>query len=210
MTKPRLPQRGLYLLADESALPFHLWAETLPACLDAGVKLVQYRAKQQPPQIQAEHASYLLSLCQQRHIPLLINDDVDLCLHIGADGAHLGRSDGELQKARQQLGPDMLLGNSCYNQLQIAQQAVQAGADYVSFGRLFSSSTKPEASGASLDVITQASSRLEVPICAIGGITPQNASQVIAAGADLLCVAGAILASKNPASACRKLATIAR
>lgn len=201
--------QGLYLLADESILPFSHWANTLPACLDAGVRLVQYRGKQQSASQQQDHAGQLLHWCRERAIPLLVNDDPALCRALDADGVHLGRDDGALRQARAQLGPHKLLGHSCYNDLARAREAVAAGADYVSFGRLFPSDTKPQASPASLAIIQQAAAHLSVPICGIGGITVNNAIQVRQAGADLLCVGGGILAQDQAVAVCQKLATIA-
>ena len=209
MSPRRSRLAGLYLLADESALPYADWPQHIPACLDAGVRLVQYRGKQQSRAEQYAHAATLLQWCRQRDIPLLINDDVALCLQLGADGVHLGRDDGQWSRARAQLGADRLLGFSCYNELERAQQAIAADADYVSFGRLFASRTKPEASPARLSLLRQARQRWTTPICGIGGITPDNAQQVKDAGADLLCVAAAVLAADKPSAACRKLATIA-
>lgn len=199
---------GLYLLADEQALPFAAWAEVLPAVLDAGVRLVQYRAKLQTPALRRDHAARLLIWCRERHLPLLINDDPALCAELGADGVHLGRDDAAIRAARRLLGADALIGASCYDALGRAREAIEAGADYVSFGRLFASTTKPQAGATSLDVLRQARTRLDVPICAIGGINPHNAAQVIGAGADLLCVAGGILGADDPVAATRKLARI--
>lgn len=199
---------GLYLLADESIRPFRDWAELIPPILEAGVVLVQYRAKQQASAQQREHAGQLLHWCRAAGCRLLVNDSVPLALAIGADGVHLGRDDGALRAARQTLPPGSLLGASCYNEIERARAALNAGADYVSFGRLFASQTKPQARPASLDLLRQASRQLDAPICAIGGITDTNAERVSAAGAQLLCVGGGILRAQDPVAATRKLATI--
>lgn len=200
--------QGLYLLADEQALPFAAWAELMPEVLDAGVRLVQYRAKLQTPGARHDHAACLLAWCRERNLPLLINDDPELCAELGADGVHLGRDDAAIRAARRRLGPEALIGASCYDALGRARAAIDASADYVSFGRLFASTTKPQATATSLDVLSQARAQLGAPICAIGGINPHNAAQVIEAGADLLCVAGGILGADDPVAATRKLARI--
>ncbi|MGJ8669595.1 MAG: thiamine phosphate synthase [Oceanococcus sp.] len=210
MSRSKQRLKGLYLLADESALAFEQWPCILPSCLDAGVSLVQYRGKQLSKQQQQDHAGYLLGLCRERNIPLLINDDLALCLSLGADGVHLGHSDGSLEAARNTLGSELILGCSCYNELARAQAAYSASVDYVSFGRFFPSATKPSASPADLSVLTRAAQHLDTAVCAIGGITPDNALRAVEAGADLICVAGGVFNNKDPAAACAKLATIAR
>jgi thiamine-phosphate pyrophosphorylase len=117
-------------------------------------------------------------------VPLIINDDVALALALDAEGAHLGRDDGDLSLAREEL-KGRILGASCYDQLPLARAAVAAGADYVAFGSVFASPTKPGAVRAPLSLFKN---DLGVPLCAIGGITLANAPQAIAAGADLLAV----------------------
>jgi thiamine-phosphate pyrophosphorylase len=119
-------------------------------------------------------------------VPVIINDEVQLALELGADGAHLGRDDGDLSQARVRL-KGRILGASCYNDRALAHAAVKAGADYVAFGSVFPSPTKPAAARASLGLFQEAKA-LGVPLAAIGGITLDNAPQVIAAGADLLAV----------------------
>jgi thiamine-phosphate pyrophosphorylase len=116
-----------------------------------------------------------------------VNDDLALALEIGADGVHLGRDDGDLAAARVALGPDKILGVSCYNELARAETAVAAGADYVAFGAMFASPTKIDARNAPLGLLRDAR-RLGLPVAAIGGITLENAQEVIAAGADMVAV----------------------
>lgn len=201
---------GIYLLADESIRPYAEWAKLLPAVLDEGPALVQYRAKHVAPPQRAEHAAQLLAWCDERDIPLLINDDPALAHQLGAAGAHIGRDDVAVHQARLLLGPQAWVGSSCYADLERALACEAAGASYASFGRLFPSGTKPQASPASLELLAAARARLRIPICAIGGITLANAPQVLDQGAQLLCVGGGILAEASPATAARKLATICR
>jgi thiamine-phosphate pyrophosphorylase len=125
-------------------------------------------------------------------VPLIINDDVELALRIDADGVHLGASDGNLRDARKKLGDEKIIGASCYNRLEIAQFAAQNGVDYVAFGACFVSATKPNAPKADLKLFTQAKQVLDLPIVAIGGITLENATSVIQAGADAIAVIGAL------------------
>lgn len=201
--------RGLYLLADESVLSFAQWQQRLVPCLSAGVALVQYRAKEQDAAARHEHALALLGWCREAGVPLVINDDLALAQSIHADGVHIGASDAAVTHARATLGANALIGSSCYNDLARARAMRDAGASYVSFGRLFPSKTKPDARPASLDTITLAHETLDTTICAIGGIDASNSERVLRAGADLICVAGGILSQADPYAATRKLATIA-
>ena len=117
-------------------------------------------------------------------MPFIVNDDVELALAVRADGVHLGREDGDLAAARARL-PGRLLGASCYDRPELARRAVAAGADYVAFGSVFPSPTKPAADRAPLALFAL---ELGVPKVAIGGITLENAPQVLAAGADCVAV----------------------
>ena len=150
--------------------------------LEGGIALLQYRQKKRDLAL----ARGIVRLGREFRVPVIINDDVELALELGADGVHLGRDDGDLALARKHLG-GRLLGASCYNQAQLARAAVQAGADYIAFGSVFPSPTKPGAVRAPLSLFAQAKS-LGVPVAAIGGITLDKAPQLIAAGADLLAV----------------------
>jgi thiamine-phosphate pyrophosphorylase len=132
-------------------------------------------------------------------VPLIINDDVELALAVDADGAHLGRDDGDFSTARKKL-KGKILGASCYDRLDLAQAAVAAGADYVAFGSVFASPTKPQAVRAPLSLFKN---DLGVPKCAIGGITLANAPRAIAAGADLLAVISDVFDAPDIAERCR-------
>jgi len=168
--------RGLYAITPDGPAV----EDKVRQALEGGIALLQYRRKQSASRAEAEA---LLSLCRRHGVPFIVNDDLELALQIGADGVHLGRDDGDLAAARKRLG-GKLLGASCYNDAQKARAAAQAGADYIAFGSVFSSPTKPSAVRAPLALFND----LEIPACAIGGITLQNAPQVIAAGADMLAV----------------------
>ncbi len=169
--------RGLYAIT-----PARVDLDAVRRALDGGIALLQYRAK--PPD--ADEAARVVALAKEYGVPVIINDDVALVLSSGAAGAHLGRDDGDLASARAKL-KGRLLGASCYNSLEAAAAAVGAGADYVAFGSVFSSPTKPAAVRAPLSLFSDARS-LGVPLCAIGGITLDHAAELVAAGADLLAV----------------------
>ncbi len=141
-----------------------------------------------PPPCAANRPAPCSPCAARRACRSIINDDLQLALEIGADGAHLGREDGDLAAARAALGPGKLLGISCYDDIGRAREAKRVGADYVAFGSFFASPTKPAAVRAPLTLLGAAKAGLGLPVCAIGGITLQNAPQLIAAGADLLAV----------------------
>ena len=161
------------------------------AALDGGTQFVQYRNKMASRPLRRAQAAEMLRICRAAGAKLIINDDVWLAVEIGADGAHLGRDDapgGSLAAARDALGPRRILGVSCYNELARGEEAAAAGADYLAFGSVFPSRTKPAALRAPLALLGEARRRFGLPIVAIGGITLDNAPQVIAAGADMLAV----------------------
>lgn len=185
-TKPRVG--GLYAIADTRYLDD---ARLLPAVAQAiggGTRVIQYRDKKHDAGTRLQQASELARLCHQHGVPFIVNDDVALAKQAGADGVHLGREDVPLTQARAQLGPEAVIGVSCYNELERALTAQAGGADYVAFGRFFPSRTKPQAVPADPALLRAARRRLHVPIVAIGGITPENGAALIAAGADALAV----------------------
>lgn len=191
--------RGLYLVTPELADTDALLGAV--ACvLSARPAIVQYRSKLVDPVLRREQASRLLALCRQARIPLVINDDLALALDIDADGAHLGRDDGDLAGARKALGPARILGASCYGEWARAEAAVAAGVDYVAFGAMFPSSTKPQAPLAPLEMLTRAKAEFGLPVAAIGGITLDNAPLLIAAGADLPAVISDVFSAPDPAA----------
>jgi len=179
--------RGVYAVTPDDALAPRLSALVAEA-LAGGVRLVQYRNKSAPAPLRRAQAADLLRLCRASEARLIVNDDLALALEIGADGVHLGRADGDISAARAALGPQKILGVSCYADLALAAAAAQAGADYLAFGSMYASATKPNAPRAPLALLGEARRRFALPIAAIGGIALENAAQTIAAGADLLAV----------------------
>ncbi|MCJ7839054.1 MAG: thiamine phosphate synthase [Burkholderiales bacterium] len=160
--------------------------------LRGGASVVQYRNKTAARGLRLEQGRALAALCRAAGAAFIVNDDLALALELGADGAHLGADDGDLAEARRRLGPDKLLGASCYSRIELAQAAVEAGADYLAFGSVFSSVTKPGAVRAPLDIFAEARRSIALPLVAIGGISLQNAPQVFAAGADAVAVISAL------------------
>lgn len=190
MHKPVFPS-GLYAITPETADTDRLLTQ-VEAVLAGGAAVVQYRDKSNDVARRHEQASELLVLCRQFGVPLIINDDLRLADLCDADGVHLGRDDGSVAKARVILGPDKFIGASCYQSLDLARAAQDAGANYVAFGSFYPSSTKPQAEHAELALLHAARTAIHVPIVAIGGITPANAGALIDAGADSLAVLSAL------------------
>jgi len=152
------------------------------------VNILQYRHKTNDDQLKLNEAQQLLDLCLTHNTLFIVNDDINLCEKVGADGVHLGQNDTSIKTAREQLGEKAIIGVSCYNQLQLAFDAEAMGANYVAFGVLFSSITKPTASHCSLSVIKSAKEKIKLPIVGIGGITFENKKLAFAAGCDAVAM----------------------
>lgn len=192
---------GLYALTPDEADTEALVAK-VRAAITGGATAVQYRNKPADPARRGEQARALAALCRAAGVPLMLNDDLELALSVAAAGVHLGRDDGDLAAARRRLGPGRLLGASCYDRLELAEHAVAAGADYVAFGSMFDSPTKPAAVRAPLALLG-AGRQFGRPVVAIGGITLANAPAAIAAGADSLAVITALFGADDVAAQAR-------
>jgi thiamine-phosphate pyrophosphorylase len=196
---------GIYAITDDKLLPGQRLFSAAEAALSSGISLLQYRSKTASKARRLECARNLLSLCAQFEVPLIINDDVDLCESAGAGGVHLGRQDASIESARNRLGPEAIIGVTCHSSIEAALVAERSGADYVAFGRFFPSFSKPEASAANLQTLIQARQALTIPIVAIGGINAENGHSVLQAGADMLAVIHAIFAEDDVSAQSRKL-----
>lgn len=182
--------KGLYAVTPDTPDTAGLLG-LVKAAIAGGATLVQYRNKVATAELLRQQASELLTVCRHHDVPLIINDHTQLCLELDADGVHIGADDGDISTVRKLLG-HKIIGVSCYNRMELAEQAESAGADYVAFGSCFGSATKPLAVKASLDLFRTAKSQLNLPIVAIGGITLDNAALVINAGADAVAVINAL------------------
>ncbi|SDK71516.1 thiamine-phosphate diphosphorylase [Methylophilus rhizosphaerae] len=194
---------GLYLVTPDCG-DTDLLCSQVQQALQGGVSIVQYRHKTASEALRLEQASALLNLCRRANIPLLINDHVPLAAALDADGVHVGQDDHAIAAARDVLGAGKIIGASCYNRFELAEQAQTAGADYVAFGACYPSPTKPHALRATADLFTQARQLLAVPVVGIGGITLDNAPPLIAAGADALAVISDIFQAADIAARCRQ------
>lgn len=192
-------RRGLYAITpDEPSTP-RLLSRVEPV-LAGGIACLQYRNKVADAALRVDQARALHALCMIAGVPLIINDDVALCEAVGASGVHLGGDDGDPASARIRLGVDAIIGVSCYDSLQRARAAADAGASYVAFGAFHPSPTKPGARRADPALLADSAS-LGLPRVAIGGITPANAPALVAAGADLIAVISGVFDAPDPAAA---------
>jgi thiamine-phosphate pyrophosphorylase len=195
----RFPDRGLYAITQTINKSGDTIIDEVEAAIQGGAVIVQYRDKN--PADAPFLAKELVKICHQHKVPLIVNDDVELAVMVGADGVHIGKEDGAIAQARKRLGNNAIIGVSCYNFIELAIEAQTQGATYVAFGRFFPSSSKPLAAPAQLETLQQAKLRLNIPIVAIGGILPENGAQLLAAGADLLAVIGGLFDSEPEQSA---------
>lgn len=191
--------RGLYAITPDGADSERL-LRLVARALEGGTHLLQYRNKSAAPAQRLAEARALMALAARHDAKLIVNDDLALALQVKAHGLHLGRDDGELAAARTAFPG--LLGASCYDSLDLAKRAAAAGADYIAFGSVFPSSTKPGAVRAPLSLF-EAARALGLPTVAIGGITLANAPELVRAGADCLAVIASVFDAPDVAAAAR-------
>ena len=194
--------RGLYAITDSQLLAGK-WMPYIEAALDGGLTLLQYRDKSSDEARRLREAEALRDMCARYNAHLIINDDAELAARLGV-GVHLGQTDGPLTPARALLGRQAIIGSTCHSQIELGEQAAKEGASYVAFGRFFNSSTKPRAPTATLDVLDEARARIKLPICAIGGITLDNAAPLVDHGADLLAVVHGLFGAESPQEVTRR------
>jgi thiamine-phosphate pyrophosphorylase len=209
MKSSRPAFRGLYAITPDWPDSRRL-LETTEAILAAGCRWLQYRNKATSDCHRQEQAVALRGLTRKYGARLIVNDDLDLALFCEADGVHLGEDDGELAAARARLDatlPGRILGASCYQRLDRALAAAKAGADYIAFGSFFASPTKPLAKRADPTLLAAGKAATGLLVCAIGGITPANAGELVAAGADLLAVISALYEADDPGRTTRQFMT---
>ncbi|HMT48099.1 MAG: hypothetical protein RL702_2429 [Pseudomonadota bacterium] len=167
--------------------------DRLARALDAApVAAFQFRVKEVDEHQAARLAEPLQAICAAREVAFIVNDSISLAKRLGADGVHLGQSDGEVEDARKRLGREAQIGVTCHNSRHLAMEAGEAGADYVAFGAFFPTTTKVTEHRAEPDLLTWWQELMEIPCVAIGGITPENCAPLVSAGADFLAVSGGV------------------
>lgn len=183
--------RGLYLITNDDPLEL-LLAKLEGAMANGGIAILQYRRKKVAKEDQIYEIEYMKAMCAEYGVPFVINDDLEMAVKYGV-GVHLGQSDGEILDAVARLPKGAIIGRTCANSIELAEKAIQDGATYVAFGAIFATETKPEAGHIGLDTLKKAKEKLNIPICAIGGLTVENAKDVIVSGADYCAVVSDIL-----------------
>ena len=185
---------GIYAITPNKALDLKLVEQAIE---QHQINTLQYRHKTTDALIKLNEAKQLQQLCLRHNTLFIINDDINLAEKINADGVHLGKNDASIQYARQQLGGHAIIGMSCYDDINLAKQAQDQGANYVAFGALFPSNTKPNAINCSLDTIAQAKQVLNIPIVGIGGVNFKNQQQAFDAGCDAVAMINALFQSAD-------------
>ena len=190
--------KGLYVIADTQSIRARDFLDTVESVLSAGTRIIQYRDKVNDLETRTLIGHKLRSLTRKHKSLLIINDDIELTRDIDADGVHLGKEDHGISETGTFLGAEKIIGASCYNEYGNAVQAVADGAAYIAFGSFFTSPTKPSAPLADTGLITRAKQELNIPVCAIGGITQDNVTPLLHAGADMIAVISGIFSSSSP------------
>lgn len=199
--------KGLYLVTPD-------WDDTealikaTESALTAGLGLLQYRHKTATGELRLEQASALLKLCRQHNVPFIVNDHIDLCIELDADGIHVGGTDASVAVVRTLIGKDKILGASCYGDFALAEQAQIAGASYVAFGGFYPSRVKKYEVSTPATIVSKAKAELTVPVCVIGGMTPENAKPLVKEGADMVAAISSVYSAVDIATAVRKFAAL--
>ncbi|MCK5359575.1 MAG: thiamine phosphate synthase [Gammaproteobacteria bacterium] len=198
---------GLYAIVDTGCCDENSLFENVQMVLDAGCRVLQYRDKSNDDKKRLMQASKLRRMTTLLGAVFIINDDAGLASRVKADGVHCGKDDAGIVETRKSY-PDLLIGASCYNSIDLAEQAVNAGADYLAFGRFYPSLTKPEASPADAAILQQAKRKFSQPIVAIGGIVTENAGFLISSGASAVAVIGGIFSTADPYRSSKELCAL--
>ncbi len=207
--------RGLYAITPDTLDTCKL-VEQVHHAIAGGASVVQYRGKRISQDLARGQAEAIRAATHATSTMFIVNDNIDLALSVGADGVHLGRDDCDLrtlshireQRTKRFSSVQFLIGVSCYSELALAETAVAAGADYIAFGSFFSSPTKPQAQRADLELIRLAKARFEIPIIAIGGITVENAQQLISAKVDAVAVISGLFDAQNVEHRAREFSSL--
>lgn len=183
--------KGLYVITDEHLTPDETVHAYIEEALKAGANIVQYRNKTKSDDEVEEVCRALQAMCAQYHVPFIIDDRPHLATKIHADGLHIGKDDMPIQEARE-IFPKGIIGVSCYGSIRKAREAQAEGADYVAFGSFFASPTKPHSGIISMNVLHKAKEALDIPVCAIGGISQINIGEIASTQTDMISVVSAV------------------
>ncbi len=201
--------KGLYLVTPDWDDTDQLVAASEQA-IAGGASLLQYRHKTASDTLRTEQAVALLALCRRSNVPLIINDHVDLCERLDADGVHVGGTDASVAEVRARLGKGRVVGASCYGDLQLARDAAAAGASYIAFGGFYPSRVKQYAVTTPPDIITHALSEIAVPVCVIGGMTVDNSRPLVKLGAHMVAAISSVYSVDDHRLAAMQFAALFR
>ncbi len=200
---------GLYLVTPDWDDTDKMLAATEQAIL-GGATLVQYRHKTAADDLRREQAAALLKLCREHGRPLIINDHVELCIALDADGVHVGGTDASVAQVRARVGASKIVGASCYGQLQLAKEAAAAGASYVAFGGFYPSRVKKYDVSTPPSIVSDALQSINVPLCVIGGMTVDNAKPLVDLGAHMVAAISSVYAADDQRAAASSFAQLFR
>ncbi len=197
---------GLYIITDKKLIPRDNFTEKVEQAIRGGARVVQLREKQVNMKEICELGRSLREITRKHNVPLIINDYVDIALEIDADGVHLGENDPEIKFARKKLGSNKIIGVSCYDSLERGEFAVEQGADYIVFGTPYYTPTKPDRKPTPIETLVEARRKFTgTTVFAIGGITEDNAQEIIDTGVDGIAAITSIFKEGSPEENARKL-----
>lgn len=199
--------RGLYIVTPDWDDTEKLVGATEQA-IKGGATLVQYRHKTADAVLRKEQASALLQVCRRHNTPFIINDYVDLCMALDAEGIHVGGTDASVAEVRAQVGRDKIVGASCYGTLQLARDACAAGASYVAFGGFYPSRVKKYDFRTAPEIVAESKQEISLPVVVIGGMTQENCLPLIAQGTDMVAAISSVYMTQDAEAAARRFAAL--
>ena len=199
--------RGLYLVTPDWDDTQQL-LEITEAGLRGGAAVLQYRHKTANAALRREQAECLQALCRTYKVPFIINDHIDLCLELDANGIHVGGTDETIAAVRAAVGPDKIVGASCYGDIALAREAHRNGASYVAFGGFYPSKVKKYPVTTPPEIVAQSKREIPLPAVVIGGMTRENSAPLVAQGADMVAAISSVYLAGNPQSAARAIADL--
>jgi thiamine-phosphate pyrophosphorylase len=201
--------KGLYIVTPD-------WDDTqkmlrvTEEAIRGGATLVQYRHKTASPELRREQAEPLLALCRRFGVPFIVNDFVDVCLALDADGVHVGGTDAPIAEVRAAVGPDKIVGASCYGDMELARKAHKAGASYVAFGGFYPSRVKKYEVATTAEIVAQSKAEIPLPVVVIGGMTQENSAPLVAQGADMVAAISSVYTVPDPQAAAAEFVALFR
>jgi len=194
ITQPNI--KGIYAITPDQKNS-EILIKQVKDCCEGGINILQYRSKVLPWKKRLEQAKEIKRVTDEYQIPLIINDDIDICLQLDTFGIHLGKDDESIKNARLALGADKCIGMSCYNQVCRVEMAIKNKADYIALGACFETKTKPNAPIVSLEMIRKVRQKYDIPTVAIGGITMGNIRTLKETGIQCFALINSIFSSTD-------------